>query len=143
MTQVDNQIWYTNGYKYQLSRDYTTYTAIRPEKRIETDYIILTTDGYLTIKKGYAWDGPSGPTVDDDTNMRGSLAHDAKYQLIRLQLIPRSYRKLSDQELKDDLEEDGMKWLRREGWYWNLRIGGSSSASPKSIRIVRVSPERK
>ena len=142
MTYIDNQIWYTSGYKYQLSRDYTTYTNIHPKKKIETDFISLTTDGCLTIKKGYAWDGPSGPTVDDDTNIRGSVAHDAKYQLMRLQLIPQSYRKLSDQEMKNDLEEDGMKWLRRELWYWGLRIGGSSSASPKSIRIVRVSPER-
>ena len=92
MTQGDNQIWYTCGYKYQLSRDYTTLTAIRPEKRIETNYIILTTDGYLTAKKGYAWDGPSGPTVDDDTNMRGSVAHDVKYQLMRLHPIPSSPR---------------------------------------------------
>ncbi|MFA7222578.1 MAG: hypothetical protein WC148_03500 [Bacilli bacterium] len=142
MTQVDNQIWYTCGYKYQLSRDYTTLTAIHPEKRIETDYIILTTDGYLTAKKGYAWDGPSGPTVDDDTNMRGSVAHDVKYQLMRLQLISYSCRKLSDQEMKDDLGEDGMGWVRREGWYYGLRLGGSASASPLSTKIVRVSPER-
>lgn len=135
------QIWYKSGYKYQLQRDYTTLTAIHPKNRIETDYIILTTDGHLTAKKGYAWDGPSGPTKDDDTNLRGSVGHDVKYQLMRLQLIPETYRKLSDKELIDDLKEDGMPWLRRQGWYYALRLGGAKNASPKSVQIVRVSPK--
>jgi hypothetical protein len=33
--------------------------------------------------KGYAWNGPSGPTLDTRNFMRGSLVHDALYQLMR------------------------------------------------------------
>ncbi len=140
MNVVDRQIWYTCGYKYQLVKPYTTYTAIRPKSLIKTDYITLTLDGFLTAVKGYAWDGPSGPTVDDGTNMRASIAHDMKYQLMRLRLLPESDRITADKELREDLDEDGMGYLRRQQWYWALRFAGESSANPKSARTVCVSP---
>ena len=43
----------------------------------------LNTKGHLIIKRSYAWDGPSGPTIDTKNFMRGSLVHDALYQLMR------------------------------------------------------------
>jgi len=61
------------GYKHQLEEPYVVDVAITPEEDVETDYLGLTTDGILTVKKGYAWDGPSGPTVDTLNFMRASL----------------------------------------------------------------------
>ena len=78
-------IAYKKGYKYQLTEAYTVDILIHPDADIHSNsgYIDLTAEGTLTIKKGYAWDGPSGPTVDTRNFMRGSLVHDALYQLMR------------------------------------------------------------
>lgn len=61
----------------------------------------------ITIKKGYCWDGATG-AVDTKAFMRGSLVHDALYQLIRLGLIDIIFRKLADEVLYDFNIEDGM-----------------------------------
>ena len=64
-------ITYKGGYKYQLKEMYCVTIDIKPVTAIHTDYIDLNTDGILTIFKGYAWDGPSGPTIDTLTFMPG------------------------------------------------------------------------
>ena len=61
----------------------------------KTPFIELT-GGRIIIKKGYAWDGASGPTIDTKSSMRASLVHDALYQLIRLKLLPFSYKAIAD-----------------------------------------------
>lgn len=71
-----DKIKYRAGYKYQLVSDYIIETKILGYN-IDTKYIKLFPDGKLTIIEGYAWDGCSGPTKDDKTNMRGGLVHDA------------------------------------------------------------------
>ena len=63
-------IQYKAGYKYQLTKDHTEQLAIKPERLILTGYLKLTPNGVLTIRAGYAWDGPSGPAID--TPMVGS-----------------------------------------------------------------------
>ena len=74
-------------YKYQLmKKGYTCQVNIR-KISAKTAFIQLTAKGKLTIKRGYAWDGPSGPTIDTKTFMRGSLVHDALYQLMRLKVL--------------------------------------------------------
>jgi len=47
-------IKYKKGYKYQLYETYITKVAIHPKKDIHTEYIDLTTEGILSIRKGYA-----------------------------------------------------------------------------------------
>jgi hypothetical protein len=110
------KIKYRGGYKYQLAEDYSIQTPLRPAQDIITECIILTTTGLLTIKKGYAWDGCSGPTYDDKTNMRGGLVHDAGYQLLRMGLLPTENRIIIDRLLRSICLEDGMFWLR--AWYY-------------------------
>ena len=61
-------------YKYQLMRDYKHQTIIRLNHDVKIkSFITLSSSGLLTISKGYAWDGPSGPTIDTNNFMRGSL----------------------------------------------------------------------
>ena len=104
---------YRKGYKYQLAEDEVfSFIGIVPGKDIVNDFISLFRDGMLIIHKGYAWDGPSGPTIDRKTNMRGSLAHDALYQLMREGLIERKWRLKADELIKKCWIEDGMyPWL--------------------------------
>ena len=69
MTQC---IAYKGGYKYQLKQDYTVTIAIIPPKVVGNDYIALDI-------------------------MRGSLVHDALYQLMRENLLDHLvYREQAD-----------------------------------------------
>jgi hypothetical protein len=111
-----DHIKYRGIYKYQLAEDYKHLTAITPPVDIVTEYIVLTIEGWMTQKKGYAWDGCSGPTKDDKTNMRGGCGHDGKYQLIRLGLISPDCRIIADRELRQDCLDDGMWKIR--AWYY-------------------------
>ena len=94
-------------YKYQLMQPYAHDVGIK-QHEIDTPYLTLSGDGVLTIKKGYAWDGPSGPTMDTLNFMRGSLVHDALYQLIRMEVIPYSQRDLTDRLLQKICRADGL-----------------------------------
>ena len=109
-------ITYNGGYKYQLKETYTIAIDIKPRTSIDTEYIDLDTEGNITIREGYAWDGPSGPTIDTLTFMRGSLVHDALYQLMRENHLNHSeYRGPADRVLQKICKEDGM-WSLRAWW---------------------------
>jgi len=111
-----DSISYRKGYKYQLAKDFVIHTGIK-DHPFFIEYIGLCRDGLLLIKTGYAWDGCSGPTRDDKTNMRGGLVHDALYQAIRLGYLPGYHRKTADSLLKRICIEDGM-WRIRAWWYF-------------------------
>lgn len=135
-------IFYKGGYRYQLNERYEVHTGIRPPegKSITTRYICLFKSGLLLIREGYAWDGPSGPTIHTKSFMRGSLEHDALYQLIRLGLLPQSYREAADQRLRQVCLEDGM-WPIRAAWvYQAVRTFGAKAAELGSERMVQTAP---
>ncbi len=135
-------IAYRAGYKYQLKESYTLRISIKPPIPIDTDYLALTTDGILTIKKGYAWDGPSGPTIDTLNFMRGSLVHDALYQLMRERLLDEgTYREVADRLLQKICEEDGMSSLRAWWVYQAVHFFGEPSADPTNDKPVIKAPE--
>jgi len=102
-------------YKYQLTEDCTTIVPIELEEVIDHRFIALSMFGLITIRKGYAWDGPSGPTIDTDTFIEGSLVHDALYQLIRTGLLPYHYKKEADVALRSICINKGMNRFR--AWY--------------------------
>lgn len=66
------KIKYTEGYKYQLAEDYVVMTPIVGVEVVDF-YFTLERSGRLTGKKGYAWDGASGPTFDTKNSMSPSL----------------------------------------------------------------------
>lgn len=129
------------SYKYQLVEDFIFKTDIKPDKKILTPekpvYIELDVDGTLTVKASYAWDGPSGPTIDTNNFMRGALVHDAIYQLLRTGKIDQKYRNYADRLLQKMCIEDGMSKFRAWYVYQSVDKFGASSAKPKS------GPERK
>ena len=139
---MENVIQYKDGYKYQLAETYLIKINIHPEKDIGTDLISLTHGGVLIIKKWYAWDGPSGPTIDTKNFMRGSLVHDALYQLIRMGLLPKEYKRQADLELKRICLEDGM-WKIRAWWVFvGVDKFADYAADPKNKKQIFYAPKK-
>ena len=135
-------ITYRSGYKYQLREPYRVTVGIKPRTAVGVDdFVSLDPDGTLSIKRGYAWDGPSGPTIDTQNFMRGSLVHDALYQLIRnglLQMVP--HRKMADRELERICAEDGMLWPRRRWVYAAVRLFAEDAATEASKKPESTAP---
>jgi len=136
----DKQVYYRKGYKYQTTRDHKFRVPIYPKNPLDTYWLHLTTDGWLHIKQGYAWDGASGPTFDTEDSMRGSLVHDALYQLIRLHLLDRKYKDIADKVLRDCCIEDGMSPVRADVWYHGVEFFGWNSIDAKSEPKERCAP---
>ncbi|PLX98195.1 MAG: hypothetical protein C0623_12785 [Desulfuromonas sp.] len=120
-------------YKYQLMQDYEIETGLGGYS-IETDYIALPPSGRMTIRQAYAWDGPSGPTIDTLTLMRGSLVHDALYQLLRLEALPSKEKAFADKLLRTICLEDGMNHLFARIVYLGVKWFGGSSSRPGTER---------
>lgn len=129
-------MYYRKGYKYQLAAQYQVATGIVPGTPIVTEFIELNTAGVLTIRSGYASDGPSGPTIDTKTFMRGAFVHDAFYQLMRMGRLPQSYREDVDKLLRKHCREDGMSSWRAWYVYHSLRKMGAAAAKTKNAKKV-------
>jgi len=137
-------ISYRDGYKYQLQQD---YCILLPRYGMEicfpirTDWIELNEGGLLIIKKGYAWDGPSGPAIDSKNFMRGSLVHDALYQLMREGHLDRVlYREAADRVLQKICIEDGMCKLRAWWVYQAVSKFADPCADPANNKPVLRAP---
>lgn len=130
-------IKYKAGYKYQL---HESYVFQLPESfagiDVATDFYSIK-DCLLAIKKGYAWDGPSGPTIDTKNFMRGSLVHDVLYQMIREGLLSKELKDDADRLLQTICIEDGMSKFR--AWYVYQavkRFGKQPMLSNKDIKVA-------
>jgi len=82
-------------YKHKLKKDYQVTTVLFGEQ-IETQWIIISKGGKITVKKDYSWDGcspkiklfgvilgtPDGKILSDEFPQTyfASLVHDALYQ---------------------------------------------------------------
>lgn len=110
---------------------------LKPPGNINTEYVKIDMTGNIILTKGYAWDCPSGPTVDTLNFMRGSLIHDALYQLMSEEFLEhKTYRKAADIILKKICREDGM-WFLRAWWvYVGVRLFANPAADPADKRPV-------
>lgn len=133
-------IKYISGFKYKLVEDYSCQTNIFPMINIHTDYIDLTISGKLTIRSGFLWDGPSGPAIDTKNFMRGSLIHDALYQLMREGLLDIKWRIPSDKELVKITREDGMSKIRCAWVFWAVKTFAKRNATKESERKIIMAP---
>lgn len=134
-----NKIRYIAGYKYQLHETYSIKLPFSvPEIGIIDHSFLNIIDGALTIMQGYAWDGPSGPTIDTNDFMRGSLVHDALYQLMREGLLDQSFRQLADALLHSLCIEDGMSKFRAAYVYNAVHEFGAKNATKQNPEILEA-----
>jgi hypothetical protein len=140
-----------NRWKYRLVSAYTFKVglkeALRPATRVglQTRELqdIVTYDpesDLCTIRSGFCWDGPSGPTIDTVTSLRPSLTHDALYQLMRLGHLSPKCRQRADELYRDLLIENGVSTLRAYTHYYTLRLAGGFAAQkgtqPKTVKVA-------
>ena len=135
-----NSIAFKSGYKYQLTHHYTVGTPIRPARTIGTIYISLNASGVLDIAKGYAWDGPSGIAFDTLNFMRGSMIHDALYQLVREGHLEPFNKDAIDRLLQAICIEDGMSRLRAWWVYHGVRLFADFAVRPSSQKPTLYAP---
>lgn len=140
---LTKSITFKNGYKYQLVDSYAhklpEWMCLPVTHRFFDITIYEDSNFWLVAKPGYAWDGCSGPTKDDKTNMRAGLVHDIFYQLLREKWLPPvisgyDVRKWADGQLYTICVADGMPKWRATYYYWAVRRFGDIAAyNPKKL----------
>lgn len=133
-------IFYKDGYNYQLKQDYLINTGLNLSVDLCGDYLELYKGGLLVIKKGYAWDGATC-AIDTNNFMRGSLVHDAMYQLIRDGAIDKKHRVYADKLLHKILLEDGMSKFRAGYVYLAVKQFGAPHADPAKDHPLLQAPK--
>ena len=119
-------------YKYRLEEAYEYKTELTGRSTdIDDGWVVLEDDGTLKIRKRYAWDGPSGPTIDTKNFMRGSLVHDALYQLMRAGVLQQTDREYADKVLRKICRDAGMSAIRAAYVYRAVRWFSGGAAKPR------------
>jgi len=147
------RIKYKTGFRHQLWKDTETQTEVYPNADIITRYVELYKNGWLIVKFGYPWDGPSGPCrlIADRLPkwfqkkylkriLRGSLFHDALSELMRRGFLSEIWLAQTDKELKRICLEDKMYRIRAWWVYKAVQMAGGSYTSPKNKRKILTAP---
>ena len=138
---TDKHIWYRSGYEHQLAKDYRIKISIKPKADVDTPFIALDTKGNLTVKRGYAWDGTSGPVIDTPNNLRASLVHDALYQLMRRRHLSRKQNKdKADKLFRTLCKQDGVLPAIAEIYYLTLKALGNPATDPTNAKEIKRAP---
>ena len=119
------------GYKYQLFETEVIKTPIIPEKEIFHEYFTLSLDGTLVVKKWYAWDGPSGPTIDTKNFIKDSLPHDVFFQGMRLGLLSKDHFHNVNKFLYNECLKHGMNRFRAWYVFQSVELFGRSNITPR------------
>jgi hypothetical protein len=139
---------YVDGYKYQSRNDVLIYVGFEVPQNVVTDLVIYRKDGWMLIKKYFAWDGASGPTIDTDATMMASLAHDAGYSLMRQELLALCARVFFDELLERVMVRDRSQgiiggWfgkVRAKYYRWAVDKFAEKCATPNGAHRVKIAP---
>lgn len=114
-------------YKFKVEENFSIELPIKIAD-FEQPYA-TSKNGILEIKKGYAWDGASGPVINTQNTLIASLVHDVLYQAMRLNLIKpnKVNRKIADKNFFEILKMNGVNSIRRKVWYLAVRLFGKKS----------------
>lgn len=131
---------YSAGFKYQLREDFSLLVDIHPEQDLITEWVLLNTEGRLTLRRGFASDGPSDPAPDLPSAMRASFLHDALYSMIRQGLLAPVYKDAADKLLREICLQDGMPHFMAQLFYTSVSRFGDPYIDPLAEKAVRVAP---
>lgn len=124
------------SFVYQLTEDViidlSEYAKCPHIKNTKSTFVEIQ-DNILLIKKGFAWDGPSGPTIDTKPFLAASLVHDALYRLISIGALERTpcSQLWADKMLLKVGIVCGMWEIRAKLAYYAVRIFGHKSTLPR------------
>ena len=99
--------------------------------------MIAGKDDTIVFFADYSWNGMSVGFNTYNTR-RATLVHDGLYQAIRLNVLPRSWRGKTDDEMVLILREDRMMALRRCWIKAGLWLGGSPGTSETHNPCVQI-----
>lgn len=131
---------FVSGFKYQINEDFIIFIEdYKPSKDIIDEFFEFYTDGTLLIKRGFAWDGPSGPTIDTKDSHIAAIVHDVFYRCIRKGYLPLSVKPIADKIFYKLLRKNGMFILRAYRWYLGVKLFGKKSCTApiRTIEIAR------
>lgn len=117
---------------------------------------LIISNGVLYASKGFWWDGASGPTVDDSSNILSSLVHDILWELIgyckeEKKKPPCSYRNSNELLMIISIRQ-GMEPWRAVVWFiatgtagvaWRLGVGSAVNGFKRIFRKSTVRGEKK
>lgn len=134
------------GYKYDVKYSISYNFPKLDHISFKNDYLALK-DGVLDIKEGYAWDGASGPTWDDETNYISSLVHDALYQIMRETDTMGNHnkslaRKYADELLRDMSIKEVNKLFPDDTWHHKIIRASGKLRYNVWYRVVRLLAKR-
>ena len=114
-------------YKFKVEENFSIELPFKIAD-FEHQYASLK-DGILSVKRGYAWDGASGPIINTQDTLVASLVHDVLYQAMRLNLIKSNSenKKIADKIFFEILKMHGVNAIRRKVWYLAVRLFGKKS----------------
>ena len=129
---------FIKGFKYQVPEDFIIVVEdFKPSYNIIDEFCEFYTDGTLLIKKGFAWDGASGPTFDTKDSYIPSIVHDVFYRFIRKGYLPLSFKPEADRIFHKLLLEGGMSRMKAYRWYLGVKWFGKDACT-KPQRIVQI-----
>ena len=122
------------NYKFKVEENFSIELPIRIAD-FEHQYA-SSKDGILSVKRGYAWDGASGPIINTRDTLVASLVHDVLYQAMRLNLIKSNSenKKTADKIFFEILKMHGVNSILRKVWYLAVKLFGKNQQ--KFFRIM-------
>ena len=119
---------YTKGYKYQVDELHSVLTPVKGVV-IGDEFFTLHATGLLVIRRGFTWDGASGPTFDTKNSMRASLVHDVFCICMRDGRLPHEvWAETVHAFFKEMCIADGMCGWRAHLWY--LAVKAADAGNP-------------
>lgn len=134
----DGPIEYEQCEQFRL-RAAAQFSTVITEACAGNKWVGLAADGALTIAAGFTF-AASGPIKQDATVLRGALAHDALYMLMRECGLSLRWRRAADELLRDICIRDGMPEWQARMVYVTVRAYGQQYADGSWQRPVLIAP---